>query len=192
MTPADVNIKWFSPSSLAQFVGSPAAWYINYILKERSPTNPAMARGKAIETGVSRLLFTQTNDHAEAGRVALAQYDREMALSVADAEKKAKERAVITDSIAHGAAALTHLGVPEAPTTGDQHRIEIDIGASVPCIGFLDFRYPGTIVDLKSTLRIPSQFSFSHALQAAIYQAAHGNHQVQFCYVSPKRASVRR
>lgn len=183
------GIRHLSASNLNKYTASPAAWCLSYLLKEREPTNAAMARGTAIEAGISDALFTGATDLDRAVKIALAAFDREMALSTELPEKKAKERANIADSVAHGVAALLRFGVPEKPV-GRQHKIEVDVGVEVPCIGYLDFKYPGDIVDNKSTMRIPSQISASHARQGAIYGRAHGNHAIHFCYESPKRAVV--
>jgi hypothetical protein len=62
----------------------------------------------------------------------------------------------------------------------------------IDVIGYLDFLYANdankhTIVDLKTTARIPSAWSPAHAMQAAFYKRAHGNNpDVYFVYVSPK------
>ncbi len=183
------GIRHLSASSINKFVGSPAAWCLSYLLKEREPTNAAMARGSAIEAGIADALFKQAEDLERAQKIALASFDREMALSAEATEKKVKERATIADSVVHGVAALRRFGMPDKPE-GRQHKIEVDVGVEVPCIGYLDFKYPGDIVDTKSTARIPSQISDTHARQGAIYQHAHGNHAVHFAYVSSKRAAV--
>lgn len=61
----------------------------------------------------------------------------------------------------------------------------------VDVIGYLDYLYDNgekqTIVDLKTTARIPSEWSPAHAMQAAFYKRAHGNNpDVYFVYASPK------
>jgi hypothetical protein len=77
----------------------------------------------------------------------------------------------------------------------DQHKIEMTVkgdGWDLPIIGFLDFVYPdlGLVIDLKTTLRIPSTMSSAHRIQQAVYSKAKGNTSVKFLYVSPKKASL--
>ena len=57
----------------------------------------------------------------------------------------------------------------------------------VPVIGFIDWRFDdhGLIVDLKTSERLPSAISLSHARQGAIYARAHGNYGMRFAYVKP-------
>lgn len=52
------------------------------------------------------------------------------------------------------------------------------------------FPQHGTVIDLKTTGRIPSKMSAEHQIQRAIYSAAKGNMAVKFLYVSPKKASM--
>jgi hypothetical protein len=57
----------------------------------------------------------------------------------------------------------------------------------VPVVGFIDWRFDnhGLIVDLKTSERLPSAISLSHARQGAIYARAHGNYGMRFAYVKP-------
>ena len=51
----------------------------------------------------------------------------------------------------------------------------------------IDWRYDdhGLVVDLKTSQRLPSAISLSHARQGAIYARAHGNYGMRFAYVKP-------
>jgi len=62
-------------------------------------------------------------------------------------------------------------------------------GWELPIIGYTDLPFPkhGLVVDLKTTLKAPSEMSAAHNRQAAIYRQASGNSAVKFLYVTPKK-----
>jgi hypothetical protein len=86
--------------------------------------------------------------------------------------------------VACGLAELRQYGIP----TAYQDRVEIFLeDVSVPVVGFIDWRFDdhGLIVDLKTSERLPSAISLSHARQGAVYARAYGNYGMRFAYVKP-------
>ena len=113
---------------------------------------------------------------------ALSTYDREMTLN--PDERRDSERQLIPGYVEHGLAELRQYGAPSAY----QDRCELRLDdVPVPVIGFIDWRFDdhGLIVDLKTSERLPSAISLSHARQGAIYARAHGNYGMRFAYVKP-------
>jgi len=91
---------------------------------------------------------------------------------------------------------LMEFGKPEFPEGGGkQEKISITAKGndwSIPVIGYLDLVFPqhGTVIDLKTTSRIPSKMSAEHQLQRCIYAAAKGNMAVKFLYISGKKSAM--
>lgn len=180
------GIDHLSPSSINTWINAPSLWVLEKLLKFRGSMGAAAHRGTATEAGVSAGLFDHTLDQDACVAVAMPIFDRLTALS--GDPKRETERAVIPGMIRQGLALREH-GVPQRPNQGDQHKVEItldDIG--VPVIGFLDWLYPNEVLDLKTTLRVPSGMSETHLRQASVYKTAHMDKRVRFFYVSDKKA----
>ena len=176
------NIKHLSASSLNLWAAEPALWVMERLLNRRGPGNALMARGKAVEEGVHAGLIDPTKMLEDCVALALSAYDREMAL-LADG-KRDSERQNIPGYVEHGLAELRQYGAPTAYQDRVEYRLD---DVPVPLIGFIDWRFDqhGLIVDLKTSERLPSAISQSHARQGAIYARSHGNYGMRFAYVKP-------
>lgn len=186
------GISHLSASSVNLFASQPALWAANYLLGKRNPVGPAAHRGTAIESGVEAGLFDPTMPVAEAQEIALAKFHSLTRLS--SDHRVEKEREAIAPSVETALAELRQYGVPCAPEDGRQHKISVSLdGVPIPFHGYLDFEFPdhGIIVDLKTTLRIPSEISAPHCRQGSIYTKSRGgNVHTRMAYVSPKKVCV--
>ena len=183
------GIDHLSASSLNQWVSEPGGFAIERLLRLRSPTSPAMARGKAAEDGIHAGLIDPALSVDDCTTKALATYDSEMRLVTDD--KRESERANIAGYVEHGLGELRQYGIP----TGYQQRVEIRLeDVAVPIIGFIDWRYDqhGMVVDLKTSERLPSAISLAHSRQGAIYARSHDNYAMRFAYVKPKAGKADR
>jgi hypothetical protein len=186
------GIDHLSPSSINSWINAPSLWVLEKLLKHRGNMGAAAHRGTATEAGVSAGLFNHDLSDDDCVAIALPQFDKLTALS--GDPKRETERAVIPGMIRQGLALRSH-GVPQRPNqparfgSGEQHKVEITLeGVGVPVIGYLDWLYPDEILDLKTTLRVPSSMSETHLRQASVYKTAHMDRRVRFFYVSDKRA----
>lgn len=186
------GIEHLSPSSINSWINAPSLWVLEKLIKFRGQMGASAHRGTATEVGVSLGLFDHAIGHEECVAAAMPVYDKLTALS--GDPKRDSERAVIPGMIKQGLALREH-GVPITPNepgrfgTAPQHKVEITLeGVGVPVIGYLDWMYPEEILDLKSTLRVPSSMSETHLRQASVYKTAHMDKRVRFFYVSDKRA----
>ena len=183
------GIKHLSNSSISLWESNPAQWVMSYLLKEKRPSSAAMWRGIAVEDGVVVCLDGGTLTDAVAA--ALARFDKE--ITFAD-EKTEKERAAIAPMIELAVAELEPYGKPSFSIDGSQQKVSITCngdGWKIPIVGYLDLVYPdhGLVVDLKTTMRLPSTMMQSHKRQRCIYQrCVGGNQQVKFLYVTPKKS----
>jgi hypothetical protein len=183
------GIKRLSYSAVDMFRTDPAAWLLRYPLGVRGSTNANMARGNAVEHAIEKYLTDEFGITAdEAVQVAKDEFNKETAL-VVDKEAREKQLDLIDGYVRQGIEAFSQFGKPIATQTA----LELDIGIGVPVVGFDDFEFDGTpklSVDLKTTLRCPSEMPDNHKRQGALYQAMRPEHKIMFCYVTPKKHAV--
>lgn len=186
------GIDHLSASSVNLFAAQPALWAANYLLGKRVQVGAAAHRGTAVECGVEAGLFDPEMPLAEAEKIGVQKFHTLTRLS--GDPKREKELEVIAPSIGVALKELRQYGLPDAPAEGRQHKISVLLdGIPVPFEGWIDFEFGshGIIVDLKTTLRIPSEISAPHSRQGAIYTKARGgNMHTRMAYVSPKKISV--
>ena len=181
------GIKHASASMLNKFIDAPDAWAAQYIFKHRFPFGAMPKRGQAVETGLVAVLMAGMSV-AGATEKAIKQFNRETLLD--NDEKRDAERENIAPMIELAVTALKDYGRAEVPQTG-QEKINMICKTddwTLPVIGYLDMRFPkvNKIVDLKTTLKMPSVMSPAHQRQRAIYAKATGD-DVEFLYVTPKK-----
>jgi PD-(D/E)XK nuclease superfamily len=182
------GIGHLSPSSINLFANEPALWVCQYLMGRRFGVGCAAHRGSAAENGVQAGLLDPAMAIENCQAIALQAYDSLTALS-ADT-RRAKEREAIPGIVAQAVAELRQYG----PLTGYQtkivHRFD-DVPVDV--WGFLDFQFAGSgvIVDLKTTLRLPSEISPQHGRQVAFYVRA-TNNEGRLLYATPAKLAVYR
>jgi hypothetical protein len=179
------GLEHLSPSSINLFAAAPAVFVLEKVLKRRQPVGAAAHRGNAVESGIAHGLSTGASmDECKA--LAEGEFRRRTAMS--GDPRKVKEGEGIADMVAVGLTELMGYGLPSRMQGRVEHKVE---GLAVPIIGFFDFAWDssGILLDLKTTHRIPSQISTSHARQVALYRAAMGdNLEARVSYVSTKKA----
>lgn len=184
------GITHLSPSSLNLWINAPALWVAEKIFGRRGAQSAAMARGVAVEDAV--VAVVAKGQTAEAAiNAATRRFDGRFFM--AD-ERTTKERDVIAPMVEQALKVVAPLGAPEFPEEG-QNKVELICNCGsfkIPFIGYLDLFYPqhGRVIDIKSTLRMPSRMTPGHQLQRAIYARAMGNSSVEFLYVSPSKSAL--
>jgi hypothetical protein len=185
------GIKHSSPSNINTWIASQSRWVASYLFNLNGGTNPAMRRGNAVEEAVKSILLGDAVDDSITR--ATEAYNKDTAFCT-DADARDKERAAIRPMTLLAVNVLAPYGKPDFPDDG-QHKISITAKGDsweLPVIGFLDFKFPdhGLVVDLKTTLRMPSEMSLDHQRQRAVYVKSLGNYTVKFLYVTPKKAEL--
>lgn len=174
------GIKHLSPSSLRTYREEPALWVLQYLHGVRDEAGPGAWRGTAVEAGLNHYLLGQPDYAAKAMHVAF----EERAAGLAD-DKTAKEREALPMFLAQAREALKDK--PTLMPKDQQFKITLELpGIEVPLIGFVDYLWPDYGVDLKTTMRMPSEPSAAHVEQMACYMRATGK-PFHLCYVTPKK-----
>ena len=177
------GVQSLSASQINTYIGDPAYWVLQKLFKTRSEPNAAMVRGISAESGIVHGLFNLDASLEDCVALALREYDEKLALS--NDPKYDSERAGIPGLIEYALQELRQYGVP----SNAQERITVKLpDVTVPFFGYTDIEYAdhGIIVDIKTTLRMPSSISEYHARQGAIYAHAKSNYAMRFAYVKPK------
>lgn len=183
------GIKHSSVSQINSWEGNPALWMLEKLHKIKRPASAAMWRGIVVEDACAEILTTGEGIK-EATNKCLIKFDKQIGL-LSD-EKSEKERAAIPDMVELAVDQLAKFGKPDFSVDGGQQKVTIDCkgdGWTLPIIGFLDFVYPehGLVVDLKTTMKMPSKMSAGHRRQRCFYEKCMGNISVKFLYVTPKK-----
>lgn len=178
------GIEHLSPSSINAFAASPALFVLERVMKRRQPVGAAAHRGNAVEHGVALGLQGAAVD--ESVEAAEAKY-RTLTVMCGD-HRKNSEAEAIGDMVRQGLKELRPYGKPSSMQGKVEHFVE---GLGVPLLGFYDFEWieHGILLDLKTTHRVPSEISTSHARQVALYRACRGdNLEARLSYVSTRKA----
>lgn len=185
MNPFDkFGIKYLSPSSLNTWRECPGLWALKYLGKFRDASGPSAWRGNAVEKGM--LAWLLKKDRPVAVAQAYETFDGEALGEIS--EEIEEEKSLIEP--------MLDMAIKESERfpsgiLGSQTRIELPVsGLLVPIIGYADFLLKdGSIVDLKTTKRLPSNPKPDHARQAALYSAGR-NAPASLLYVTDKRAAT--
>ena len=188
------GIKHSSISQINKWIGCPSAWVSHYLFNNKGGASPAMWRGIFTEQAVADTITGKMPiDNAIAK--AVNDFDNKTMMEFDDGSS-IKERSNIQPMTELAVEALEPYGVPDFPEDGDQHRVSMKAKGEnwdIEFMGFIDFKFPehGLIVDLKTTMRMPSIMSTEHQRQRAFYQKSSGNTAVKFLYVTPKKCEMK-
>lgn len=176
-----------SPSMLTLWRGNPKLWCVRYLLKKRDDSDmPKAWRGRAVEAGLNSWLYKRD---ARAAIVAQAEWDN--AAQGVTSDEIETIRAGIPAMLGQAIETLKDRMVP----TSSQRRLETWLpDVPVPCVGYCDWSWPDTILDLKTTERLPSSPSTDHAMQVGLYISAHETKGSlgELLYVTPKKSAIYR
>lgn len=178
------SIDHLSPSSLAKFRAQPAAWVVHYLYGIRDESGPRAQRGKAVEAGVQVGLADPDASLVKCTDAAQTNFELNMQGEISDEIES--ERMNICRMVEQALPLIRPLGRPD----GYQLKIEYWMpNVPVPIIGYLDWQWPGLVVDLKTTLRMPSGMRPDHQAQAALYSAAQ-KRPAALLYVTPTKSKL--
>jgi len=188
------NLKHTSASQINMFSHCAGAWCARYLYGRKFTFGNAARAGVLAEDAVT-LILTDALPMDEAIKKAQDSYRAVTVLTGTPSDIKRGEG--IEGMIRNAVEVLTPYGKPDFTDVSDfngQNEISLMCngdGWSLPIKGFLDYLYPQhkKSVDLKTTMKMPSQMSVEHKRQGAIYKKATGM-DVEFLYVTPKKSQV--
>jgi hypothetical protein len=182
------GIGHLSASSLSTFAAEPALWVMEKLLNRRGQVGCAAHRGTAAEDGIVHGLLNHDASIEDCQAIALVKYDQLSALS--GDPKRQKERDAVAPIVATAIPELRKYGVPDGVQLKVKRHLE---GVPLPFIGYVDLRWSqhGMLLDLKTSLKLSSSISPSHARQVALY--THGtNDAAGICYATPQKVGIYR
>lgn len=175
------GIDHLSVSSCNLFKNEPAMWVMKYCLKIQGEKAVAAMRGTAVEQALDTVVLHDASDD-DAIQIALNNFTAATEGEISD--KIEKEKAAIPDMVRRAA----HLYRPHGKPVSHQVKIDYFIdGIDIPIIGFVDYKYPEFLSDLKTTLRMPSEPQPDHIVQVAFYSTVTSLPPF-LTYVTPNKA----
>lgn len=161
------KITHLSPSALAKFRAQPAIWVMQYLYGIKEDGGPAAKRGSAVEAGVQVALANINATLEECQNAALDSFTVLTEGEITDQIDKEKDN--IRGMVRQAIPMLQPLGRPDSYQLKIEHWFD---DVPVPVIGYTDWTWQGIIVDLKTTMRMPSGIRPDHKAQVALYSAA--------------------
>lgn len=165
-----------SYSTITSFISNRFDWFQRKILGKPFQGNIHTERGNALEHGLD--LVIDGKSLSDAKDAACEKYE------LACKGMEGWEPSVLTslcDVLDKVVTSFPYQDVEEK-----QKKVYIDIGLSLPILGFLDYRmnakFDREIRDLKSTGRKPSSLSQSYKIQGGLYQLWGENCRMIYCY----------
>lgn len=180
------GLKHLSASTLNLFQNAPGLFILEKLMGRRQPVGCAAHRGNAAEAGIIAGLQNLEAPVEECQALAVKEFDRLTALS-GDPNRE-KERKAVPLIVAQGLAELRPYGTP---SHYQQEVLWEHPELPLPMRGFIDLRWEdqGILTDVKTTMRVPSEISESHARQIAGYGfAISDNIDLRITYISDKKA----
>lgn len=180
-----------SASQINQWAEAPHMWLAQYLFNRKGVFGAAPKAGMLVEDAVVAVLARGFTAEA-AIQHAVNQYNQFITLSGTDTDRKRGN--ALPGMILGALEALAPYGVPVFDGIDERGKLKqqkVDVlcrgeGFDINVTGFLDFVYPahGVVVDLKTSMKMPSDLSDAHRRQGCIYRKAMGNQAVKFLYVT--------
>lgn len=177
---------YLSASQINRFLDEPALWVMDQLYGIKSAAGPGAWRGNAVEAACDAVLFSQADDDA-ALKAAMDRFEVDAQGDLSD--EVGKERAALSVYLHNLLPTIRGLGMPltrQSKITLKLNSLDMDI------IGYVDWRFPDYLMDLKTTGRMPSldpvsgrlKDKWDHLRQVAIYERAEGV-TPRLCYATP-------
>ena len=168
-------------SSVNKFKHNPSEWLVHYGLGLKVSSSPAMVRGNLAEFGAYYKIkrgmqqkddkyFTKLLSH-KFSKYKFFNAESELYNSI-DIAKKFEEKLYERQ--------LRNI------VSYQKEKVENIDGLKYPVRLFTDFEYDNLIVDLKSTLRMPTKPKIDHIRQQALYSVLHDK-PIALLYATPKK-----
>jgi hypothetical protein len=175
-----------SASQINRFIDEPALWILDRLFDVRGTVGPGAWRGSAIEAACDVVLLSKASDDV-ALKTANDRFEQDAQGDMAD--EVHKERLALPVYLHNLLPTIRGLGMPLTR----QSKIVLQLPTlDMDIIGYVDWRFPDYLLDLKTTGRMPSLDPVSgrikdkaeHVRQVAIYERAESV-TPRLCYATP-------
>ena len=176
------GIHHLSHSSINTWLTDPARFIADKLFGVRDKGSASMHRGTATEFGLSQKYTDEAWEiDLEVVGTKFEQLCQDDLIDVDD-ERRIKEKENLKEYCN-----ILNKHFDFQNMVDYQKKIEITFeDLPVPLIGYIDFIFEETIIDLKTTGRMPSKPTDANKRQMALYHMAYPEHQCNVVYASPK------
>jgi len=174
------NINYLSPSSINTYINDMPMWIARYLFGIKSPSGASAVRGIAQEFALAEKYEKGTFDFNLLD-VKFMSLCAESGIDLGDI-KTAKEKKMLKDF-----GTIIDKNFDYKNLVAYQEKVEVPIDdMPVPIIGYIDFRFSDSIVDLKTTTRMPTKPTEAQKRQMALYSMAYPKNSVDLFFATPK------
>ena len=174
------GINYLSPSSINTYINDTSLWVARYLFKIKSSSGASAVRGIATEFVLADKYEKGVFDYNLLD-VKFMSLCAESGIDLGDI-KTAKEKKLLKDF-----GTIIDENFDYKDLEAYQEKVEVQIeDMPVPIMGYIDFRFKGKIVDLKTSTRMPTRPTEAQKRQMALYSMAYPNSSVDLFFATPK------
>ena len=174
------GINYLSPSSINTYINDTSLWVARYLFKIKSSSGASAIRGIATEFVLADKYEKGVFDYNLLD-VKFMSLCAESGIDLGDI-KTAKEKKLLKDF-----GTIIDENFDYKDLEAYQEKVEVQIeDMPVPIMGYIDFRFKGKIVDLKTSTRMPTRPTEAQKRQMALYSMAYPNNSVDLFFASPR------
>ena len=174
------GINYLSPSSINTYINDTSLWVARYLFKIKSSSGASAVRGIATEFVLADKYEKGVFDYNLLD-VKFMSLCAESGIDLGDI-KTAKEKKLLKDF-----GTIIDENFDYKDLEAYQEKVEVQIeDLPVPIIGYIDFRFKGKIVDLKTSTRMPTRPTEAQKRQMALYSMAYPKSGVDLFFATPK------
>ncbi len=174
------GINYLSPSSINTYINDTSLWVARYLFKIKSSSGASAVRGIATEFVLADKYEKGVFDYNLLD-VKFMSLCAESGIDLGDI-KTAKEKKLLKDF-----GTIIDENFDYKDLEAYQEKVEVQIeDMPVPIMGYIDFRFKGKIVDLKTSTRMPTRPTEAQKRQMALYSMAYPDSSVDLFFATPK------
>jgi len=174
------GINYLSPSSINTYINDTSLWVARYLFKIKSSSGASAVRGIATEFVLADKYEKGVFDYNLLD-VKFMSLCAESGIDLGDI-KTAKEK-----NLLKGFGSVIDENFDYKNLEAYQEKVEVQIeDMPVPIMGYIDFRFKGKIVDLKTSTRMPTRPTEAQKRQMALYSMAYPDSSVDLFFATPK------
>ena len=174
------GINYLSPSSINTYINDMSLWVARYLFKIKSSSGASAVRGIATEFVLADKYEKGVFDYNLLD-VKFMSLCAESGIDLGDI-KTAKEKKLLKDF-----GTIIDENFDYKDLEAYQEKVEVQIeDMPVPIMGYIDFRFKGKIVDLKTSTRMPTRPTEAQKRQMALYSMAYPDSSVDLFFATPK------